>query len=436
MRSSWGSVALLRLRNFRFLWIGATASTAGVYVGSLLFDWLISSSTAVREAAILLALLGIIEFVPSLTVGMLAGAWADRYDRRRLLLATQLGRVVAFAALAVLVLRAHFDPGLVLTAALATSVLGSIASPTSNALLPSLVGPDQLTAANGLLDSAGTVAGFFGSPLGGALVVLVGVGVGFLTDSVLYGLAALAVGFMAVPRAPARASTSSSGGPASQFSEVRAGWRFLRSQRALFTVALAGMVLNLFSYYNIDIVLYTRYSLHAGAAIFGILLGGSALGTAAGAFFTHRLRVERAPGIWIPLLWGLSGAPLLVLVFVPLAPVAVASLVVQGFLSGIVNVTLASTIQRTVPQEFLGRVFATDGALSYAMIPVGLVFGAALIVDSGVRLAFVVAGAGMLITGLMVLLRRDVRAWARPPARSDESRPSGETPRPQAGPPE
>ncbi len=411
--SSRGFRPLLRNRNFRFLWIGSTASTAGVYLGSLLFDWIISASTATREAAVLLAVLGIVEFVPSYTVGLLAGAWADRHDRRRLMLAAQAGRAVAFVGIAVYVIRDGFDPLAVLGAALAISALGSVFGPAANAVLPDVVEKNDLTPANGLLQSAGTVVGFLSSPAGGVLVLLFGVGVGFLTDSLFYALSATAIAVIALPLG--RRATTKQSDPVEHttWDDIRAGLGYLRSQPALLALVLVGMVLNFFWYYNIYIVLYTRYALHAGPEVFGLLLGASAAGTAAGALLTHRLKPDLAPGLWIPVLWGLSGAPLIVLVLVPDIPVALASLAIQGFLASIVNVTLYATVQRTVPNELLGRVFATDNALSYAMIPIGLVVGAALIVAYGVGPAFLVAGIGMLVVGLSVLARRDVRGWGR-----------------------
>ena len=414
-RSPRGIASLLRNRNFRFLWIGSTASVAGVYVGSVLFDWLISSSTTTRQAAVLLAALGILEFLPSFTVGVLAGAWVDRYDRRRVLLACQLGRVGAFAGLALFVAREGFDPIVVLAAALATSALGAVFEPASNAVLPALVESDELTHANGLIESAGTVSGFLGSPLGGALVLFFGVGVGFLTNSIVYALSTIAFGFIVVLRGPAKGAGRTTSPRSSPFSEVRAGLRFLRSQRALFSLALAGMALNFFSYYNIYVVLYARYALHAGPEVFGLLLGAGAAGTAAGALLTPRLGVDRSPGIWIPLLWGLGGVPLIVLIAVPVLAIALPSMIVLGILSAVVNVTLTSVVQRTVPGEFLGRVFATESALSYALIPAGLVSGALLVVAYGVGPAFLVAGVGMLVVGLVALLRRDVREWGRAP---------------------
>ena len=239
---------------------------------------------------------------------------------------------------------------------------------------------------------------------------------GFLTNSLLYAISALAVGLMVIPLTSRSLDPSLRKEPASQFGEVRAGLSYLRSQRALLTLTLVGMILNFFTYYLVFIVLYTRSFLHAGPDVFGLLLGANAVGYAAGALLPHRLQTDRSPGIWIPLMWGLSGVPLLVLVLVPLVPLAVVSMAVQGCLGSIVGVTFTSVVQRTVPDNLLGRFFATDSALSYAMIPAGLAFGGLLIVAYGVGPAFLVAGVGILVSGLSLLVSREVRGWGRAPA--------------------
>jgi hypothetical protein len=78
-----------------------------------------------------------------------------------------------------------------------------------------------------------------------------------------------------------------------------------------------------------------------------------------------------------------------------------------------VNITFVSSVQKSVPTEFLGRYFATDQAGSYAMIPAGLAVGGVLVVAFGAGFAFVLAGVGTLVTGLALLLSREVRGWAR-----------------------
>ncbi|MGD0249580.1 MAG: MFS transporter [Thermoplasmata archaeon] len=78
---------LLRNRNFTLLWTGAVASASGYYVANVVIEWLIYSSA---HRPLYLTLLGIVEFIPTLTIGVFAGALAERYDPRRLMIAADL----------------------------------------------------------------------------------------------------------------------------------------------------------------------------------------------------------------------------------------------------------------------------------------------------------------------------------------------------------
>lgn len=407
-----GSFArLLRNRNFSLLWIGAVASASGVYVGNVVIEWLIY---ATAHQAIDLTFLGIVEFIPTLTIGVFAGALADRHDRRRLMISADLGRAAAMGALAVFVLELGFSLPVILVTVFATSALGTVFSPSSSAILPSLLRKEDLAGGNGLLQAGTTVAGFIGSPLGGGLILLVGVGAGLIYNSVTFAISALMIGLMVIPVALVRRSPVSESKGTSLLSDVTAGLSFLRAQRALLAFTLVGMVLNFFSFYLIYIVVYTSNLLHSGPGIFGLLVGAQSAGYAAGALLIFGpLRISRVPGVWIPLAWGLGGLPLIAMVLLPVVPVAIASTASLGILSALANITFTSVVQRTVPDEILGRYFAMDQAGSYAMIPAGLAVGGVLIVTLGVGFAFFLAGAGMLVTGLALLASGETRSWGR-----------------------
>ncbi|MCI4350015.1 MAG: MFS transporter [Thermoplasmata archaeon] len=412
--STPGSPLFLRLvrnRNFSLLWLGAVVSASGFYVGNVVIEWLIYHSSG---NALYLASLGVVEFVPTLTIGVVAGAWVDRFDRRRLMIVSDLARAATWGALAVAVLTLGFNLPVLLLAVLIAGAFGTIFGPSSNALLPSLLGKDNLASGNGVLEAGRTVAGFVGSPIGGALILIVGIAGGLIFNALTFAFSALMIGLMIVPTAVARSGEPATPAAPSILSDVRAGLRFLLTQRALLAFTLGAMALNFFTYYLIFIVVYVTNLLHAGPAVFGLLVGVQSAGYAVGALLiVGRLGIDRSPGLWISVLWALSGPPLIVMVLFPVIPVAIASLAALGFLTAVSNITFLSAVQKVVPGEFLGRYFAMDQAGSYAMVPAGLAVGGLLVVAFGVGFAFALAGGATLVVGLLFLLRSDVRSWGR-----------------------
>ncbi|MCL4329092.1 MAG: MFS transporter [Candidatus Thermoplasmatota archaeon] len=403
-------INVFRNRNFRLLWFGTVVSASGFAVGNMVIEWIIYATT---HTALLLTLLGIVEFVPMLTIGVFAGALVDRRDRRSLMIMSDIVRACAMAVLAVIVIIMGFNSIAIFGAVVVISIFGAIFDPASSALLPSLVKKENLTDGNGFLQAGETIAKIIGSPLGGILIVLVGIASGFIYNSITFAISAIAIGMLGVP-----ASMQKVRGPEEErheklLEEVKTGFRFLLGRRALLAMTVTSMILNFFSFYQIYIVVYALNILHNGPVVFGLLVGGSSIGYAVGAALIGRLHFEKAPGIWVPLMWGLGGLPLIFLILIPVTSISIVSMFFEGFLGGMVNTVWVSVIQRVVPEDFLGRYFSIEGTIGYSMVPAGITFGGFLIALYGVGFAFLLAGISILIIGLTMLTRRNIRSWGR-----------------------
>jgi ABC-type antimicrobial peptide transport system permease subunit len=299
---------------------------------------------------------------------------------------------------------------------------GTIFAPASRAFLPAVASEAELTEANGLVQAGWTAAAFVGSPVGGFLVVAVGVVSGLVYNALTYAVSAALISAISISAIARTQRVGPTEEPASLLSDVGAGFRYLRSETALLAITLAAMVSNFFgSMYLAYIVVYNGTILHGSGVVFGVLLGAETLGFGLGSFLTGRLRTDRSPGIWSMAAWGLSGVPMVAVVFLPFVPAAVALMAAQQFLSAVGNTTWLTAVQRTVPTEYLGRYFATDQAGSFAMVPLGILVGGFLLVVIGTGAVFVLAGAGTVASGLGTLAVGAVRRWGTGPARTAPS---------------
>jgi MFS family permease len=193
----------LRIRNYALLWSGGLISDLG--------DWTLLIALPVfvfqfTGSALTTSTVFVAELVPALIVGQLAGVMVDRWDRRRILIAT--GVIQAGLLLPLLAVSTTDRLWIVYLVAALQSCLARLASPAKAALIPSLVPREQLTAANSLNAVSDNLARLVGSPLGGLAIQLLGLVGVVVVDATTFLVSALLTAQIRVARAAAAASAA------------------------------------------------------------------------------------------------------------------------------------------------------------------------------------------------------------------------------------
>jgi MFS family permease len=374
-------------------------------------------------AAWALALLGISASVPTLVMAFFSGTLADRVNRRRLLRYSNGFALLAVALLAVIFYAfptAHValpGPGgfyvpvwflWVLPGYALVTVSAALTRPTVNSSVPQVVPKEALGRANGLILSAGLVgsgvgtlsAGFLLTPWGPVLTLLIPLG---FFEVAAIALATLENDLTGVRKVSHRSFAS----------DMTAGLRYLGQRTGLLEITLASLGINFFyAVAAVEIPLYVDDWLRQGALILGAATFAISIGTAAGSSAVNAIRYSRSPGLYLALFVVLTGVTLLVLPFTHSALVAVGTLAFFGFFLGMLTTIYLVVIQRTVPNELLGRVFAADEAGSFALIPVGQSVGGAITAVKGIAFTYWAAGGAIGILGGIMAGLRDLRMFA------------------------
>jgi len=324
----------------------------------------------------------------------LFGVLADRFDRRVVLVASDLVR-------ATLVLGLVFIRDLVLIYGLIflMGLARTLFNPTIRAAFPSVVGEGDLARANSLIGGTFSASVTVGPALGGLLVAEVGVSGAFLLDAATYLISAGLLSRIPLPR-PQREEEE-----VGVFRELRSGISYLVGAR----VPLAVMMGAFLTVLATDLatpaeVFLAKGTFGAGDAGYGLLVsvwgGGMVLGSALMAVLGDRLRLLPAYFlgifVWALALAGTGLSPTFVL--------ALGMLAVAGAANGLDNVVTDTILQRQVPDAFLGRVFSVKylgyGAGEALAYPAGGVLVDAL----GPRSTFLLAGIVTAAAALVVLL--------------------------------
>ncbi len=374
---------------FAYLW-GATAFSAlgdGVRLSAL--PLLVVSLTTDPALVSLAATAG---WAPML-LSPVAGVLADRWDRRALLIATNLLRTAVLALLAVLILAGAADLWIVCAAALLLGAGETFFGIVDQSFLPMVVAPGRVTWANGRLQAA--QLGFrdsVGQPLGGVLFV------GLAAAPFLVNSAAFAVGVLLLlaVTAPGRAAPA-----AAPHESVRAmiatGFRFLLADRLLLLLAVMLGLLNFFAT-GVEALqaLYVVKWLGMPASAFGLFLTAGAAGGVAGAMASTRLRTRM--GLLPAALCGMAliGVSGLILGVGRNAVTAGVAFGCFGFGVAVYQTLTISLRQDSTPIAILGRVNGVYRFIGTGTAPLGALAAGVIGRAAGVTTPFLISGAGVL----------------------------------------
>jgi MFS family permease len=389
--------------------------------------------------------------LPWLLCSLHAGVLADRYDRRRLM---SIAQVVQALAVSIAAVTAMVPGGRIWVLYLASFALGAAETVFANSaqsMLPAVVGPAHLEAANGRQYATETVTQqFIGPPLGSLLFAAslpATRSLPFWLDALTFALSAFLIARIYLPRptgaaalagrrpASAADTAASVGGPTPAFAgpspggrpmrhDIAEGLRWLAGHRLLRTLAILLAVTNMAGQIaNSTFVLFATERLHVGPRGYGILLAASAIGGVAGGLASRRIVAHLGTRCSIILGAALGAASAGVVgALARDAYVMVACMAASAFSATVWNVATVSMRQRIIPDRIRGRVNSVYRLAGWGSMPVGAAIGGVIATTYGLRAPWFVAAA--LRTGVVT-----VAALALRPALFAAAEAGAQTPR-------
>jgi MFS family permease len=331
-----------------------------------------------------------------------AGVFVDRWDRRRLLVVTNLLQALAVVALLLV------DAGslwVVYVVAAAQSAVASFSQPAESALLPSLVPPEDLVPANALNVLNNQVGRLVGTPLGAVLLGLGGLPVVVVVDAATFLAAAGLVAAMGGRDAPVRAASADAATATARFwREWLDGLRVVRDDRS---IAVLFVVFGLMTFGGTMLdplfVPWVRDVLGQGVWAIALLTTTSSLAGIAGSVVVGSLGAGLTPRALIG--WGslLAGLLLVAKFNLPLLWVAVALSAVGGITSVASSVGVETLAQERTPERLRGRVFGSLQASIWLMSLLGAAAGGVIGELVGLLPALDLASALVALSGVVVL---------------------------------
>jgi len=358
------SLRAFRHRNYRLVFCGQSLAVLGNWIQYLAMTWLVYRLTG---SALLLGVTGFASQFGILVLAPFAGLWADRFDRRKLLLATQFAAMVPGFALAALAWADAVEFWHVVVLATVFGLVMAIEVPVRQTFTPSLVpAREDLPSAiafNAMMQNGGRM---LGPTIAGVLIAASGEAICFFLNGVSK-LAAVATLMMIVLAPPARASA-----PSSAWSSLKEGvsytWNSVPLRWLLPVVALVTFSA---SPYQTLMPIFAAETFRGGADTLGVLIGAAGAGGIAAMLVLASRKDVRGLVAWIAASALAAGIALAVFSYSTSFALSLATIAVVGFAALTVAMGVSTIIQTIVEDRMRGRVMGLFTVSFMGMFPLG-----------------------------------------------------------------
>lgn len=384
----------LESRNFRLFFFSGLVSLLGTWIQSLAIGWLVYRLT---DSAFFLGLVGFAGQIPALILGPLAGVYADRVNRRRILILTQALPMIMAVILTILSYTNNINVTYLIIIVLFNGVALSFDTPFRHAFLLEMIGDKKLLLnAVALNSTLVNTARFIGPTIGGIIIASYGESMCFLINSISFTgviLALLAMKVSPFERKPTKKSV---------LSELKEGFSYTFKFKPAFYMILLVTVTSIFGLpFQSLLPVFARDILHGDSQLLGFLTGAVGAGALLGAFFLASRNSHKG----IPKIIAFSaitfGIGLLVFSLSTVTAISIVLLFFSGF-GMIAQFTATNTLlQHSVEEDKRGRVLSIYSMSFMGFTPIGSLLLGSVSSVIGVPITLAVSGGICLTAGLL-----------------------------------
>lgn len=390
--------------DFVKLWLGQTVSNVGSGITGIALP--LTAVLVLGATPAQMGILGALDGVSVLTIGLLAGVLVDRVRRRPLLIATDLGRALILSTIPLAALLGVLRIGQLYVVAALAGMLTVIFNLAHPAYLPSLIPQESLVEGNSKLGISDSLAEITGPAVAGPLVQLITAPFALLFDALSFLLSACCLGLIRTPEPRPTAPEQRE----SVWHDLVEGLRLVLKNPLLRALAGSAGIFSLFgNFVGALYALYVIRQLGAPPIFLGLLVATGGVSALVGAFMAERVirrfGTGRIAGIGL-FMYGATG------LLIPLAGGFIALALPLMFLSQLIGdasvsiylIAEVSLRQSTVPANMLGRTNASMQFLSLGVAPLGALLAGILGGMIGLRLTILVGVIGVILAGTRLLL--------------------------------
>jgi MFS family permease len=397
------AVGALAERNFRLLFASSTISGLGdgISVVALVFAVLQVSDSAIALGLVLAA-----RQIADAAIVLAAGVWADRLPRHLVLIAVAVVQGIVQAITGALVLTGSATIAMLVGLQAIYGLAEGFYLPASTGLIPATISSGRLQEANALLGLSRNATRIVGPAIGGAIVAAGSPGSALLIDAASFGLGALLLVPLRLPRRDEVVESKSF------FRELRQGWDEFRRQTWIWTtIVFFGIGNFAFASYWVLGPIIAKEDL-GGAPAWAALTASFSIGALVGGLLAMRIRPKKPLAASCMAAWVFLLQPLGMGLGLPLWTLLIFSVAAGCGLA--IHIALWFTVfQQNVPEESLSRVSSYDSFGSFVLLPLGAALAGPVAAVIGVQETLIGAAFVIAVTQAIVFAQPSVHAIRR-----------------------
>lgn len=384
---------LLKIKDFRYLWTAQVVSDFGDSLTSLTLLILIQRLTG---STVALAGLLISITLPALIIGTVAGVYVDRFDRKRLMVLSDILR--AIVVLMFLFARSEALVPVIFALAFTQSAVGTLFRPARSAFLPAIVGEEKLLAANSVSQTSMVLFNVVGTATAGLIAaVSETLGAAFILDSVTFLVSAILVSRITTSGVPEKVAGDK------VWTEMMSGFRVMLGSRHLRGVIISLTVLMLgMGAVNVLMVPFLLGDLGVSEAFFGAIEGAQVAGMVIAGAAVAILAARLKPSSLISVGMIGIGVPIALIGGIDIIWQLMIVLFLVGLFVGPAQAGMSTLSQTLVEDSMRGRVGGVLNALISASTVVSMGLAGVAAATIGTRNVFLAAGGLAIVAGLMM----------------------------------
>ncbi len=387
--------AVLRHRNYRLLWTGTLVSNSGDWMDQVALNWLVLETTG---SAFYLGLVNLFRAVPILALTLIGGVAADRFERRRLMMASQAFGMVLAVTLAVLVALGQTQIWIILAIAAGRGAMVAFNQPARHSLVSEVVPRHILPSAIALSSLTFNLTKIIGPLLAGIIIATWGTAACFAVNALSFVAVLWTLALMQFPPRAERERGES------VLQSLLVGFAYLGTNRLVLLLVLVAFIPVFFGGPYLQLLaLFAVEVFKAGPEAVGMLTASAALGAMCGALILATVPAASRSGLVMLLVMLAYGAVICAFAVTGSLYGAAAMLMLVGAGQIACNAINNILLQTIVPDEVRGRVLSVL-LLNKGLVQLGTFTVATLAAFIGVRWAMLLSGSVVVLSAVTLLI--------------------------------